>query len=66
MREYAKTLIKNQVAMCAENNKNPERKLYSWDEFWQMYNKFWNLKRYEAVLLHVRMNYLNGFSRGKF
>ena len=66
MQQYAQQLNVNQSAMVAENEKNPDRKFYTWDEFWQVYNRLWNLGQYEAVLLHVKMNYINGFNRGKF
>lgn len=66
MQEYTKKLNATQAAMCVENAKDPNRKVYSWDEFWQTYNALWNIGQYEAVLLHLRMNYLNGYNRGKF
>ena len=66
MQEYEHQLNVNQSAMVNDNNRDPNRKFYKWDEFWQIYNKLWNAGQYEAVLLHIRMNYINGFNRGKF
>ncbi len=66
MQQYAEQLNRNQAAMLEANRKDPNRKLYSWDEFWQTYNSLWNAKQYEAVLLHIKMNYLNGFNKGRF
>ena len=66
MTEYVKVLNETQNKIIEANSREPDMKIYSWDEFWQIYNKLWNAKQYEAVLLHLRMNYLNGFNRGKF
>ena len=66
MSVYLKVLNETQNKIIEANSREPDMKIYSWDEFWQIYNKLWNAKQYEAVLLHLRMNYLNGFNRGKF
>ncbi len=66
MQQYKEQLNTSHAAMVDANNKDPNRKFYSWDEFWQIYNKLWNAKQYEAVLLHIRMNYIMGFNRGRF
>lgn len=66
MAEYDKQLRQSQHEMCMANDRDPDRKLYTWDEFWQAYNKLWNAKQYEALALHCKMNYLKGFNRGKF
>ena len=66
MTEYVKVLNENQNKIIEANSRDPDMKIYSWDEFWQIYNKLWNAKQFEAVLLHLRMNYLNGFNKGRF
>lgn len=66
MTQYVNVLNETQNKILQVNQQNPDKKIYSWNEFWQVYNKLWNVKQYEALLLHIKMNYLNGFNRGKF